>query len=243
MKNQKLYRAIIRNSEGLEALQNNNIIPKNYIPYSVALQIIEEQEFYTFLHEDSFKEFRIKIDQERLFQYENYLRRCKLDRPLRDAEETRQRARNIFNEALYRGFIKSRLFKFDKDRMLKTEAAFIPVSFWQSKKSFNIDGLSMYFVKKEKKFVSEGLIVLERKGLEKWGAAYPDEPNMVGRKKGAGKINDHETLRFMRDLVLNDKISPNKAAIKAVDKFGFTGASIEADIDRLGRKYRKRFPN
>jgi hypothetical protein len=243
MKNQKLYRAIINNSEGLEALQNNNILPKGFVPYSMALEVVEEHEFHTFLLEGDFEKFRIKIDQERLFQYESYLRRCKLDRPLGDAEKTRQEARNVFNEAIYKGFIKSVIFKFDKDQSLKTKPEPLPESFWQSHKSFRIDGLSFYFEKKKEIFTSKGLIALDRPSLEKWGAAYPNEPNMVGRKKGAGKIDDDESLAFMRSVITKDKMSPNKAAGLAVDKFSRKGASIKADIDRLGRKYSKQFPN
>lgn len=242
MKNWYLYRKIITNPEGLEALQNSHILPKEYVRYSDALSELEKQEFFTFLHEDSFKGFRNKIDQERIFQNKAYLKRCELDKPLKTAEEQRQKARNILNDALYLGYIKSVIYKFDKDKVFNTEPDDLPKSFWQSKRALNIDVLSMYFTKNNDLYVSEGLVALDRKSLEKWGDAYPEIPNMVGRKKGSGKINDDPALTYMHNLILEKKMSPHRAAELAIEECGINGNSREADIDRLGRKYRKQHP-
>lgn len=62
-----------------------------------------------------------------------------------------------------------------------------------------------------------------------------------GRKKGDGLIlGDDERIAYMGKLLdAKEAKSINDAANKAVQKFGVSGSSDEADVKRLNRKYRK----
>lgn len=141
MKNWELYQTIYKHPESLEALQNSIILPKEFVAYIAALDVIEAQEYKTFLLDEDFKLFRTKIDQERIFSYDLYLDRCRRDKELRNAELKRQEARNLLNLSIYKGFIKSVIFKFDSNQKLTVKPTPLTKEFWAGPVSFQIDGL------------------------------------------------------------------------------------------------------
>lgn len=240
MENWKLYKTILDNPEGLEALQNTDILPAPYVRYSDALLVFERQYFPNSLADEKNYHYRVKIEQERIHLPNQYFDRCRQNEQIRMAEEQRTKARIAINDALYRDFIKSYVFKINKKEFLNKRPTKLSKEWWQSKSAFDIDALSLHFVKKADITAVHGLIALERKSLDKWGSVYPAEPHMKGRRKGTGH-DDTQQIEFMKQVMIETKCSRHAAANKAVEKFGFK-ASREADVKRLNEKFSKTYP-
>ena len=64
--------------------------------------------------------------------------------------------------------------------------------------------------------------------------------NKRGRPPGTG-YNDDIALGFMHALVTEERLTPHKAAYKAIEAFKRKGASVGADVKRLTGKYSTRF--
>ena len=118
MVNRKLHQTILNDREGLEALHNSFVWPKEWVPYSSALLEIEKQEFPSFLCEDKHGQLRAKLEHERICFYNHYMERCNADKKIREAEEIRAKARICLNDALINNYIKSQLYKFDKSKKI-----------------------------------------------------------------------------------------------------------------------------
>lgn len=241
MESWKLYRTILKNPAGLEALQNTDILSARYVRYCDALLSLEKQYFPNSFANEKNSYYRATLDLERIHLPAQYFDRCRQNEQLRMAEEERTKARIALNDALYRGFIESSIFKISKKNLLSKRPKKLPKEWWQSKSSFDIDGLSLHFTRGPEIIAVDGLIVLERKSLEKWGSVYPNEPNIRGRRQGTGH-NDTQQIEFMKQVMIETKCSCHAAAHKAVEKFGYK-ASHEAEVKRLSSKFSKAYPS
>ena len=234
----KEYDAIIKNLKGLEALESSFVSPDGWIPYSLVLLTIEKEKFPTFLCEDKLIPDRLALDYERVVNQNNYTK-ILTQRKYYDAQFIRTKARICLNDALISGFIQSRIVKYDADKRIDLDNwEVLSSKWWRNQYAHDIDGLSIFYSKGGDKIRSAGYIYLNRKEVEKWGRADLNQPETRGRKEGAGKLNDTASLEYMRKIIQENNISPHRAAQVCVEKHGFTGASEEADIDRLGRAYR-----
>ena len=241
MKNWGKYVDILKNPESLKALQNSDILPAEYIPYSEALLSFEIQEFHNFLCAKDFVAFRRQVDFERLFNKQYYNKRLSLDAPLLEAEKARHKARCTLNNAIYNGHILSVIFKFDTYETLKFTEKTLPSNFWRSQKAFNIDSLGIYFLEKGSSLYAEGLVALDRATLTRWGKAYPNPPSKAGRKRGGGAINDSKALDYMNKLITKESCAVLRAAEMAISELDIQGSSYEAKLARLRRKYKTQY--
>jgi hypothetical protein len=84
-------------------------------------------------------------------------------------------------------------------------------------------------------------VFLFRKEFDKWFERVFGNLKRIGRPRGSGAYNDEAHVRKMRELITSGKgKSSEDAALKvAPEAEGATPLSIQR---RLGRKYRKQFP-